>query len=120
MYKKPVHPKDLAVVECEVKAIAEGYYQNKIVRPGEKFTYRGGLNRVGSLPLWVEALGEMKLISGKLPGKAEAALEDTDTKVALAGVKKVSAPKKAKTEKGEKKTTKKAKVSEGLPSLPKL
>lgn len=42
----------------DVVAIAQGYYNNRIVYPGQKFQYNGGIkkNRKGEyvLPLWTE------------------------------------------------------------------
>lgn len=64
--------KKVEKVSVKVKAIAEGYYQNRIIRVGEEFTYNGGLNAKGTLPLWVESLEkEVKKKADKKEAKVE-------------------------------------------------
>lgn len=62
------------LVTVPMIAIADGYYQNRIIKAGEEFIYHGGLNRKNGLPLWAEP---------KDPEAAEKAVQ-----AALSGAKK--------------------------------
>ncbi len=46
--------KEIVNVSVEMIATSEGYYSNRIIRVGEKFQYKGGLNRSGGLPIWAD------------------------------------------------------------------
>jgi hypothetical protein len=51
--------KKVETVKVQVVATDMGYYNNRIIRAGEKFTYEGALKN-GKLPLWVSKAGSKK------------------------------------------------------------
>jgi hypothetical protein len=71
--KKPVK---IILVSVHVKAIEVGYYNNQIIPVGTEFIYKGGLNRAGGLPLWVEPIDKKEAEKIVAEAKAKAALED--------------------------------------------
>lgn len=71
-------------VSVKVRAIEVGHYNGDIVPVGKEFTYNGGLNRKGTLPLWVEALDEDEAEKIIAKAKADAAKKKEKKEVAPA------------------------------------
>lgn len=74
----------MKLVNVKVRAIEIGYFGNKIIQPGEVFTYTGGLNSKGQLPRWVEAVDKVEApVAPKAPAKKPAPKKEDNSKQSL-------------------------------------
>lgn len=58
--KKEPRIREIKEVVVDVVATDDGYYKSRIIKTGEKFTY-DGVTKDGKLPLWVKAVGAIKV-----------------------------------------------------------
>lgn len=65
----------MSKVSIEVEAVHTGYYNNRIVHPGQKFLYTGELKN-GKLPQWVKGKVPEEL---KKPAKKAVVSKKTET-----------------------------------------